>query len=347
MLDGYESISNEQRLLEDARLRRVTDTIYDIQHQLKLGLKPYNKLPLEPLVPIFVPDVHEDAHRLVKIVRDIDNDFFHWIDVHPEHAALGLKAIMTHQRLQGTMLLVKHVKVRNFNTLGVQQWLDDEIINYFVQKWCTQSKSGTLGFNTWFAGRFVFTDSHCVCAKSLLTSEDERLVTRWYNATKKEQGLQHCQRVFIPINENNRHWYCACIDFSRKQINIYDSLREVYLGNHWKSVESQKNAGTLLVLMWLVEVISRLRGEKISLQNQGSTDWEYNPHMKVPFQSNSYDCGVHTLWCLKHIIEFRCAQNNCESPGLQFTNDMTGKRLRLAREIMDECTENVFEFSPK
>lgn len=33
--------------------------------------------------------------------------------------------------------------------------------------------------------------------------------------------------------------------------------------------------------MWLVEVISRLRGEKISLQNQGSTDWEYNPHMKV------------------------------------------------------------------
>ncbi|KAF5378055.1 hypothetical protein D9757_011537 [Collybiopsis confluens] len=97
MLDGYESISNEQRLLEDARLRRVTDTIYDIQHQLKLGLKPYNKLPLEPLVPIFVPDVHEDAHRLVKIVRDIDNDFFHWIDVHPEHAALGLKAIMTHQ----------------------------------------------------------------------------------------------------------------------------------------------------------------------------------------------------------------------------------------------------------
>lgn len=90
------------------------------------------------------------------------------------------------------MLLVKHVKVRNFNTLGVQQWLDDEIINYFVQKWCTQSKSGTLGFNTWFAGRFVFTDSHCVCAKSLLTSEDERLVTRWYNATKVIYIRFHC-----------------------------------------------------------------------------------------------------------------------------------------------------------
>ena len=39
------------------------------------------------------------------------------------------------------------------------------------------------------------------------------------------QSLQIWDRVFIPINSNNTHWYSACINFKAKTIRIYDSLR--------------------------------------------------------------------------------------------------------------------------
>lgn len=53
--------------------------------------------------------------------------------------------------------------------------------------------------------------------------------------------------MFIPINENNTHWYSACISFRHKRIEIYDSLLEVCKFNRGKPVELRKNTGTMLV----------------------------------------------------------------------------------------------------
>jgi len=50
-----------------------------------------------------------------------------------------------------------------------------------------------------------------------------------------------------------------------------------------------------------------------------------------------YDCGVHTLWHLKHIIELGVVHESLDSAHeLRFTDDMVGKRLRLAQELWDE-----------
>lgn len=53
--------------------------------------------------------------------------------------------------------------------------------------------------------------------------------------------------VFIPINENNAHWYSAYIDFQNKSIQIYDSWGDTCLMNQQKLVLLRKNSGLMLV----------------------------------------------------------------------------------------------------
>lgn len=110
--------------------------------------------------------------------------------------------------------------------------------------------------------------------------------------------------------------------------------------------------------MWLAEVLGRMRGEKVQLQNNPATTWRCDPHaivryltesplrphshrhrfsFQVPFQPNCYDCGVHTLWHLQHILEFGLVRSRCDSPRLRFSDNMIGKHLILAQEILDDC----------
>lgn len=107
--------------------------------------------------------------------------------------------------------------------------------------------------------------------------------------------------------------------------------------------------------MWLAELLGRERGEKVQLKNASSSQWVCDPHIKVrvytslswkslrkfhqvPFQPNHFDCGIHTLWHLKHVLTFHEVQGkDCLSNGLSFTDNMAGKRLRLAQEILDDC----------
>ena len=44
------------------------------------------------------------------------------------------------------------------------------------------------------------------------------------------------------------------------------------------------------------------------------------------------------LWHLQHVLAFREVQEEgCLLSRLRFTNDMVGKRLRLAQEMLDDC----------
>jgi Ulp1 family protease len=67
---------------------------------------------------------------------------------------------------------------RSFQTLGAGRWLDDEVINYFVAKWCTNSKS-VLGLSTFFACRNLFENGACINPKQALQQQDEHRAKRW------------------------------------------------------------------------------------------------------------------------------------------------------------------------
>lgn len=77
------------------------------------------------------------------------------------------------------------ISLRNFESLGPRRWLDDEIINYFVEKWC--ARSNTIGFNTFFATRFLFQTEKCLEAKSVITCDDRSIALKWCRAAVVSQ----------------------------------------------------------------------------------------------------------------------------------------------------------------
>ncbi|KAJ3751464.1 hypothetical protein DFH05DRAFT_1570329 [Lentinula detonsa] len=253
------------------------------------------------------------------------------LNVCPDRTVRRLQSIMKLMRLhrqKSWKVNLPNISIRSFETIGTGRWLDDEVINYFVTKWCSKSQTA-LGLNTFFACKFLFEGSSCISANSVehLTSEHESRVQKWCLAAKKAQNLSSWESVFIPINESNSHWYSACINFRLQRVEIYDSLREVYLKSRENPVPLRKNTKTMLVLMWLTEILGRMRGEEVWLRNNPYTTWQFDPHAKVPFQSNNFDCGVHTLWHPNMSLSWEC---------LDFGGDMSGKRLRLAQEMLED-----------
>ncbi|KAJ3715652.1 hypothetical protein C8R42DRAFT_725466 [Lentinula raphanica] len=274
------------------RLPRIKDDV------VEGAFKSHSPLPSELHVVALLHGFHEIGVFLPKLVVDLEDKLSSWLDDHTNDTKTGLEAVMASQvrvllatapssnslfqsQLTGSGMLVKHLSVESFCTLGVGKWLNDEIINHFVEKWCSQSRvRATLGLNTWFSCRHMFQDNRCLLARRAMKQEDERLVERWCRSAAKQQGVSgNWERIFIPINENNTHWYSACINFESKRIDIYDSLREVYLDNERKPTEDKKNFGTMQLLMSLAEVIGRLEGKEVLPW----TTWQCEPHTRVAY----------------------------------------------------------------
>ena len=82
-----------------------------------------------------------------------------------------------HKLLEGKL---PNISFSSFKTLAARQWLNDKVINYFVQKWC--SKSSSLGLSTFFACKILFEDidNSCVHAKhGVLSLADEKRSLKW------------------------------------------------------------------------------------------------------------------------------------------------------------------------
>ncbi|KAF5343283.1 hypothetical protein D9757_015341 [Collybiopsis confluens] len=204
-------------------------------------------------------------------------------DDYPDKTTERLRSVMFKITSEGDPFSGKipFMATTDFCTLGVGRWLNDEIVNYFIEKWCTQS--GTLGLSTFFANSHLFQASElhlCVNAKiGTLTAEDERRVLRWCSkAVKKQNLIGNWDSVFIPINEQSTHWYSAYIDFRLRRIEVFDSLEINCTSNRKKPVTHQKNMQLMLVLMWLAEVLGRMRGEPVFLKNDPETEWICEPH---------------------------------------------------------------------
>ncbi|KAF5343010.1 hypothetical protein D9757_015287 [Collybiopsis confluens] len=236
----------------------------------------------------------------------LHNDWCKVLDNSPEKTEKMLRLLMNEagQVSDRRWAKVAPVTLSDFTTLDVGRWLNDEVINYFIRKWCSRGGT-TLGLNTFFACKILFQDHSCTSAKTgILTVADEKEAVKWCEKALNTLCLETWDSVFIPIHENLSHWYSAYINFRLKQIKIYDSLRDTCLANRQKPVLLRKNANLMLVLMWLTEVLGRMRNDPVCLTENG-TAWAFDPHSKVHFQPNMYDCGVHTLWHLQHVLKFR------------------------------------------
>ncbi|KAF5358890.1 hypothetical protein D9757_014503 [Collybiopsis confluens] len=291
--------------------------------------------PLNQSVTAILFNLNRLHKRLLRGQVAARDSLYAILDASPKDSQEILQSLMDY----GPRVMQSCMTPKGFITIGAGKWLNDEIINYFVSKWCTKSQA-TLGLSSFFAPRFLFQDTSCLCARNVeeISMEDECMILRWCSKAEQTQMVAKCwDKIFIPINEDDCHWFSASINFHLKRIDIYDSLRKVYESNNRKPICQRKNTNTILILMWLAEFLGRMKGQDVQLRDNPSSEWCFDPHAKVPFQLNSFDCGVHTLWHLQHVMQFGLVQDNCELSGAHFNDNMVGKRVRLAQEVLDNC----------
>ncbi|THU79087.1 hypothetical protein K435DRAFT_811000 [Dendrothele bispora CBS 962.96] len=215
------------------------------------------------------------------------------------------------------------LRLSDLQTLSPTHWLNGEIINYFIDKWCRSSD--TLGLGTYWANTFLFQDKACTKPLDKFDNNSKIVNDLKRSIRRRERDLDNLRwsKIYIPINNAKEgHWYCASIDFDQHTIEILDSWGPTFLTNQNRPLRQKKHTALLAVLMWITERVAEYRGETVVLARNPNTDWSCNPHAEVPLQPNGYDCGIHMLWHLYHIVNFGSIKRNNLPAEYRFTESM-------------------------
>ncbi|XP_030960985.1 putative ubiquitin-like-specific protease 1B [Quercus lobata] len=169
-----------------------------------------------------------------------------------------------------------------FFSLLPNQWISSQIINLTICMMTLEEKKyGALyawHLPTHFSQKMI--------------EEDGNPTLEWFKRTYRDDDkymsrLMCCEQIYIPMNDNNSHWYLCVIDFSsrKKCIHILDSLPSTT-----RQDIRIKNVQT--VVKGLDKLLSYL--EKDSYTNS-ITKFPLKSPPLDPIQDNGYDCGMYVI----------------------------------------------------
>ncbi|XP_027103387.1 putative ubiquitin-like-specific protease 1B [Coffea arabica] len=157
-------------------------------------------------------------------------------------------------------------------------------------------------YNTWYMPTFF------TC--KLQTAEpDLTTISIYFDADRYGGDIEMCEKIFVPINEDNQHWYCTLVDFGEKKVYILDSLPN-----------STKQRG--VVVQDLDTVLQHKFGDKYKFQ---ASLFEVDESANIPKQLNGYDCGVY-------VINFMKSSEVEQMSSLMFQSET--ERFNIAMELV-------------
>ena len=162
---------------------------------------------------------------------------------------------------------------KDIKTLKPEQWLNDEIINKYLELLKERDTLLCSKFPTRKASHFFST--HFL---TLLGTGDKYSFKNVENWTKNI-NIFEMRRLYFPINIKNKHWVLAVVDMETKQICYYDSLKDSKLNKRGYSYMEY-------LLRWLRDVAG---------ENHDMSKWEILKKEKIPMQDNIDDCGVFVI----------------------------------------------------
>lgn len=156
------------------------------------------------------------------------------------------------------------IRRSDIQTLSGLNWLNDEIINYYMNLLTERSSlradqgyPKVYAFSTFFLPR--------------LSTSGHSAVRRW---TRKVDIFAY-DIIPVPVHVGGVHWCMAIIDFRHKTIRYYDSM-------------ISKNGAVLAMLAdYLVEEGRDKKGTPFDM-----TGWVCESMTNIPRQNNQSDCGV-------------------------------------------------------
>jgi sentrin-specific protease 1 len=208
----------------------------------------------------------------------------------------------------------------SMQTLRPGQWLNDEVINYFLKN-CLAKRDEIICARQVGRKRSHFFNSFFVQTMfdeknnnpNLRGKYNYKNVKRW---SKKVPGkdIFNLKYILCPINLDNMHWTSAVIYMEEKRIQYYDSMG---------GTDRTKLKG-------LLEYVKDEYKAKNGGQEMDVSEWELvSCTSDTPRQRNGFDCGVFTcMFC--DFISKDCA--------LVFNQSHIDQcRDRIALSIMKNC----------
>jgi len=152
------------------------------------------------------------------------------------------------------------ITVRDLKTLQGLNWLNDEVINFYMGMIMKRSEGPdfpkVFAFSTFFYPKLI--------------DGGHASVKRW----SKKVDLFSCSLVFVPVHLG-MHWCLAVVDLEMKEIKYYDSMG----GNNSRCLSALKK--------YLNEEHKAKKGLPLDME-----EWETTLMKDIPQQMNGSDCGM-------------------------------------------------------
>jgi Ulp1 family protease len=149
-------------------------------------------------------------------------------------------------------------------------------------------------------------------AKLLRNSDGETGQYNFANVMRWTRGrnVGAIEKIVVPVNDSNTHWFVLCANTQRKVIRVYDGLG----GEYPQDVAALKR--------WYHDATSQF-GVAVS-----ANDWPVE-FIRCRAQTNGWDCGVFAvMFCLYIALDME--------ETLDFgTSDMPNLRMWFARMIVE------------
>lgn len=251
-----------------------------LEKQLKYKMKIFEQEP-EVIEEIFIEDDIEEEEVLPELTAEME-----------EKIALALRPGPPGQILSEAFRL--QITRRDIATLGGLNWLNDEIINFYMnllmERGERDGNAKVYAFNTFFYPKIM--------------SGGHQAVRRW----TKKVDIFAMNYIIIPVHLG-MHW-CLCIANMQDQvISYYDSMG----GQNVACVEA---------------VRKYVNDESVAKKQTGInlSEWQLVIEQDIPQQMNGSDCGMFTCKYAEYITRGK--------PITFTQEDMPYFRRRMVHEIL-------------
>lgn len=247
--------------------------------------------------------LHEQIERL-KLGDEVDEGLSSLDDIELKQVkAIWSKGRHMEGESLGTAFKID-ITVRDIKTLCDGQWLNDNIIDFYLNLVAERSskigkKYSSFSFSTHFYS-------------TLEGPKGYQGVARW--ALRKKVNVTEQDFIIIPINRNQVHWCLAVINNRQKRFEFYDSLSG---DGTYQLLNLQK---------YMIYESDRLYPGKHDEHRDIYEKYQMITNVKCPQQNNGSDCGV-----------FTCKMAELLSQGKRLTfsqSDMKNIRRRMAFDIV-------------
>jgi sentrin-specific protease 1 len=210
-----------------------------------------------------------------------------------------------------------YVQVNSLSLLKPRKWLNDEIINAYLNilKDRDCKKAHLFHDNNLEYHKSYYASTHFY---PKLTAYDEHTfkydvdLKRWFHNPKFQFHLNDMDKIFIPVNITNEHWMLVVVFVAERKICFYDSMR-MYSGKLY----------TQNILKWIEKEC------EIDRKPFCQSEWITLNNRNCPQQDNGTDCGLFLLMNVDVLSDSIPLHNTTYS-----ANNMPHFRQKIACDII-------------